>query len=248
MSDRRDPAHERAHFEDVVARCGAVYWAERTAAGKRRRDLRGALVVRTAEGMARRLERVLEIGCGTGEYTRPLAAATPATVVAVDVTPSALRIARVSLPVNVRLSGADVEHLPFSDGAFDAVVGNAVLHHLRLECVVPELMRVLRPGGVLVFAEPNMLNPHVALERNVRWIGRWLDNSPGETAFVRWRLCRTLRALGLHDVRARPFDFLYPLTPERLIPLVERLGRALERTPLLAEVAGSLLITARTAE
>jgi SAM-dependent methyltransferase len=245
VSGRRDPARERAHFEDVVARRGALYWAERTAAGKRRRDLRGALVARAAEAVAGRLDRVLEIGCGTGEYTRPLAAATPATVIAVDVTPAALLLARPDLAANVRLVAADVECLPFPDCSFDAVVGNAILHHLRLGRAVREIMRVVRPAGALAFAEPNMLNPHVALERNVRWIGRLLDNSPGETAFMRWRLCRNLRALGLTEVRARPFDFLYPLTPARLVPLVERLGRVLERTPLVAEVAGSLLITAR---
>jgi SAM-dependent methyltransferase len=124
-------------------------------------------------------------------------------------------------------------------------VGHAVLHHLRLDRALPELLRVLRPGGRLCFAEPNMLNPQVFLERNVPFIGRWLENSPGETAFTRWGLRRTLARLGLVDIAIRPFDFLYPLTPERLVPAMERLGRVLERTPLVAEIAGSLLISAR---
>ena len=98
------------------------------------------------------------------------------------------------------VTAADVEALPFRSGAFDAVVGNAVLHHLRLDRAVPELLRVVRPGGAICFAEPNMLNPQVFLERNVRWIGRLLDNSPGETAFVRWRLRRELG--GVAEVRS----------------------------------------------
>ena len=44
---------------------------------------------------------------------------------------------------------------------------------------------------------------------------------------------------------ARPFDFLYPLTPARWIGVVERIGRLLERVPGVAEIAGSLLIRAR---
>ena len=55
-----------------------------------------------------------------------------------------------------------------------------------------------------------------------------MNNSPGETAFVRWRLRRTVAALGLAGVSIRPFDFLYPMTPP----------------PLVTEVAGSRLITA----
>lgn len=245
MPSRHDPTRERAHFEQVIARRGALYWAERTAAGRYRRDRRAALLVRSAEHVAGRLRHVLEVGCGTGEYTRPLAARTTATVVAVDLTPAALALARATQERDTRLAAADVERLPFPADTFDAALGNAVLHHLRLERAMPEILRVVRPGGALAFAEPNMLNPQVALERNVRWIGRLLDNSPDETAFLRWRLRRRLEALGLSEVRVVPFDFLYPLTPPALIPVVERLGRLLERTPLLAELAGSLLITAR---
>ena len=45
----------------------------------------------------------------------------------------------------------------------------------------------------------------------------------------------------------RGFDSLYPLTPVRLIPLVEWLGRVLERLPVFSEIAGSLLISGRKA-
>ena len=65
---------------------------------------------------------------------------------------------------------------------------------------------------------------------------------------MRWRLRPLLGHLGLVGVTVRPFDFLYPLTPARLIPVVERLGRVLERAPLVAEIAGSLLVTARKPE
>jgi SAM-dependent methyltransferase len=246
--ERRDPARERAHFAAVSAGHGELYWAERTAAGRRRRQIRSALLAAAAGVAGVGGRRVLEVGCGTCEYTRPFAARTGATVIAVDVTPELLVRAGGALPANVRRAAADVERLPFADGVFDAVVGNAVLHHLRLERAVPELARVLRPGGAFCFAEPNFLNPQVFLERTVPWLGRWLENSPDEIAFTRWRLRATLERLGLAAVRVRPFDFLYPLTPAPLIGAVERLGRALERTPLVAEIAGSLLVTARRPE
>jgi SAM-dependent methyltransferase len=242
--DVRDPHRERDHFESLLAARGALYWAEKTAAGQRRRVIRSRLLAACA-AVDGRQAHILEVGCGIGDYTRGVAAATPATIVSVDVAPNLVAHAQTSRPANVRFVAADVEALPFASGAFDAVVGNAVLHHLRLDRTVPEMLRVLRPGGRFCFAEPNMLNPQVFLERNVRWIGRRLDNSPGETAFVRWRIRPELARLGLVDVHARPFDFLYPLTPARWITAVERLGRALERVPGVAEIAGSLLITGR---
>jgi SAM-dependent methyltransferase len=245
--DVRDPHCERDHFEALLAARGALYWAEKTAAGHRRRVIRSRLLALGARAVDRRA-RLLEVGCGIGDYTRGIAAATAGSVVSLDVAPGLVAHAGATRPANVRFLAADVERLPFASGTFDAVVGNAVLHHLRLDRTVPEMLRVLKPGGRLCFAEPNMLNPQVFLERNVRWIGRRLDNSPGETAFVRWRLRPTLERLGVADVEARPFDFLYPLTPARLIPAVERLGRLLERLPGVAEIAGSLLISGRKPE
>lgn len=242
--DRRDPLRERDHFEALLAVRGALYWAERTAAGQRRRAIRSRLLA-TYAGVTAPGGRILEVGCGIGDYTRGLAASTAAQVVSLDIAPGLVAHAQHDRPERVRFVAADIEKLPFDAGRFDAVVGNAVLHHLRLDRAVPEMLRVLAPGGRLCFAEPNMLNPQVFLERNVRWIGERLDNSPGETAFIRWRVRRTLAELGVENVHARPFDFLYPLTPAPLIGTVEKIGRVLERLPGVAEIAGSLLISGR---
>lgn len=239
----REPASEREHFERVVTTRGSLYWADRTAAGRRRREVRAALLMAAVH--AEPAWRMLEIGCGTGEYTRAFGFLTPASLVSVDVAPVLASHARTGAGPNVQTAAADVEALPFRGEAFDAITGNAVLHHLRLERALPELLRVLRPGGRFCFAEPNFLNPHVFLERTVPFIGHWLDDSPGETAFTRWGLRRQLTQLGLVEVTVRPFDFLYPLVPAPLVRAIERLGHALERTPLVAEFAGSLLITAR---
>jgi SAM-dependent methyltransferase len=49
--------------------------------------------------------------------------------------------------------------LPFPDRTFDAVLGKQILHHLDLRVAVPEIARVLRPGGRAVFLEPLIHNP-----------------------------------------------------------------------------------------
>ena len=51
------------------------------------------------------------------------------------------------------------EMLPFADGSFDAVLGKQILHHLDMTIAIPEIARVLRPGGRAVFLEPLIHNP-----------------------------------------------------------------------------------------
>lgn len=244
-TERGRRQREQRHFHAAVARGDAVYWADRSAAGRRRQEIRAALLQRSADLERVPAARLLDIGCGTGVYSRLLARHTRANVVGVDVTVSLLHTTQRASPANLRFAAADASELPFPGETFDAVVGNAVLHHLPLERSVPELIRVLKPGGRFCFAEPNLLNPHVFLERNIPWLRRWLENSPDEVAFIRWRLRSTLGAFGLVDVSIEPFDFLYPLTPRPLIRALEAAGSILERTPGLREIAGSLLILAR---
>jgi hypothetical protein len=96
----------------------------------------------------------------------------------------------------------------------------------------------------MVFAEPNLLNPHIAFTYFVGPRGLF-GLSDDEMAFTRFNARARLAAAGFTDVAVLPYDFLHPLVPPLLIEAVLRLGRVLERTPLVREIAGSLLIHAR---
>jgi SAM-dependent methyltransferase len=61
--------------------------------------------------------------------------------------------------VTIEFLRADAERLPFADGSFARVWGNAILHHLDLAIAARELHRVLQPGGFAVFCEPWGENP-----------------------------------------------------------------------------------------
>jgi SAM-dependent methyltransferase len=104
---------------------------------------------------------VLDHGCGHGMAAVVLARR-GARVTAFDLSPGylaeAARRARAN-GVAVAFVRADGERLPFADGRFDRVWGNAILHHLDLAVAARELRRVLRPGGVAVFCEPWGENP-----------------------------------------------------------------------------------------
>jgi SAM-dependent methyltransferase len=187
---------------------------------------------------------VLELGCGTGYFTRELARS-GADVVAIDVSPELLEIAKANCSVsNVRYEIQNAYALSYRDDVFDSVVGSSVLHHLEIEEALREIYRVLKPSGTIYFTEPNMLNPQIAVQKNVPWVKRKLGDSPDETAFFRWRLRHLLEEKGYRDVRIDPFDFLHPKTPVPLVDRLDVLGRFLENIPVISEFAGSLYIRA----
>ena len=187
---------------------------------------------------------VLELGCGTGHFTRELARS-EAEILAVDLSPQLLEIARThsSMP-NVRYEIQNACALRCADAVFDSVVGSSVLHHLDMKEALPEIYRVLKQHGSIHFTEPNMLNPQIAIQKNIPWVKWKLGDSPDETAFFRWPLRRLLEQTGFRDVHINPFDFLHPKTPGFLVNPVSGFGGFLERVPLIGEFAGSLYVRA----
>jgi hypothetical protein len=102
----------------------------------------------------------------------------------------------------------------------------------------------LKIGGTMCFTEPNMLNPQIAIQKNVPSIKRKLGDSPDETAFFRWPLRSLLEKIGYRQIRIQPFDFLHPKTPIALMDRLDAVGRFLENVPVISEFAGSLYVRA----
>jgi 2-polyprenyl-6-hydroxyphenyl methylase / 3-demethylubiquinone-9 3-methyltransferase len=103
--------------------------------------------------------RVLDVGCGGG-YLAESVARVGAQVSAVDLSVPTIEAARrhsqaAGLAIDYR--AADAAALPFSDASFDAVVSSDFLEHVmdRLDAVLAEQVRVLRPGGLLGFETVN---------------------------------------------------------------------------------------------
>ncbi len=114
---------------------------------------------------------VIEIGCGTGTFSRRLGAhfsgeghrnritgtaavlPTPHThILALDFSPEMIRIARersTQFP-NIEFELADVCERDFPDESFDCIATVATLHHLPYEETLVKMKAALRPGGVLL--------------------------------------------------------------------------------------------------
>ena len=98
--------------------------------------------------------RVLESGCGQGEYVR-LLERPGRTVVGADQAHRALARAHRDTPT-LLLATADVSRLPFPDGAFDAILSLGVVEHFEAGPSVPlsEQRRLLAPEGRLILTVP----------------------------------------------------------------------------------------------
>lgn len=100
-------------------------------------------------------QRIVEIGCGTGNLTVRAKKACPgADIVGTDPDPRALRRAeRKTKGMNgIGFTRAYAQDLPFGDGEFDLALSSMMLHHLDEATKVAataEVFRVLRPGGRL---------------------------------------------------------------------------------------------------
>jgi SAM-dependent methyltransferase len=233
-------AKEIQHGRFLAQHGAGEIWNWKGPAGK----LRWVRRVKMLSNHLRAEMSVLELGCGTGYFTRELARS-GADIVAIDVSPELLEIAKVDCSApNVHYQIQNACALEYPDAVFDSVVGSSVLHHLEINEAVHEIYRVLKPGGTIYFTEPNMLNPQIAIQKNIPWVKRKLGDSPDETAFFRWPLGRLLKEAGFRDVQIDPFDFLHPKTPASFVNTVNATGRFLENVPVVSEFAGSLYIRA----
>jgi SAM-dependent methyltransferase len=115
-------------------------------------EVAGALVRAAFPDLTR--VRVLEVGVGQGSLARRLIEA-GADVTGLDLTSPATIEGFHAFAVHDLNTGT----LPFDDAAFDVLVSTEVLEHLRAPfLVLSEMVRVLRPGGLLVLTIPNYWN------------------------------------------------------------------------------------------
>lgn len=238
MSSRIE--REKLHDSKIKENAEDV-WGWTTPGGKLRAQRRADYFLTLTQMNAQ--SKVLEIGCGTGLFTEKVSSS-GAHIIATDLSEDLLLVARKKNIPNCIFEEADAHQLKYADASFDIVFGSSILHHLDMLVSLKEVYRVLKPGGKMVFAEPNMLNPQILIQKNVPFIKKWLGDSPDETAIVRWKLNKQLAQIGFKNSTIFPYDFLHPYTPQGMIGFVKGLGAAIEKTPLLKEIAGSVIIYA----
>lgn len=114
--------------------------------------------------------RILEIGSGTGAFTKALLE-TEAQVYATDISSHSLKVIRTQFKKfnNLITKVADMEALPFGDNSFELVTSAGSLSYGDNTIVMNEIFRVLKPGGFFISVDSLNHNPVYRLNRLIHY-------------------------------------------------------------------------------
>jgi len=154
-------------------------------------------------------KKVLEVGCGTGRFSKPLKEQ-GAELTVLDIGENLVR----SVSENLRCEGVvgDACKLPFEDKTFDIIISSECIEHtLDPDEAIKEICRLCRRGGCVCLTTPNKLwYPVLVLSerlglRKFSGIENWIFPSKAQ---------RIMRANGIKDIKLRgchlwPFQLKY---------------------------------------
>lgn len=184
---------------------------------------------------------VLDIGCGTGALAVRVRKA-GYQVAGIDTSKGMLRVLKARTP-SVDAVAACSMTLPFADDRFDLVYCVAVMHHIAEETSVQrtlrEMIRVTKPGGLLLVWDHNPRNPYWRL-----LMARVPQDTGEERLIPEKEILAGLRAGGATPIRSQQLSFVPDFTPPSLLGLAARIERVAERTPGLRRLCAHNVILA----
>lgn len=177
-------------------------------------------------------ERVLEAGCGMGRYTLILARQ-GIKVEGMDISPVLLDKMRTYAGVgfDIPLYCADVLQFPSElEGRFDAVIGFFTLHHFHnLTKCFEAMTSLLKPGGRIVFLEPNPFNPlyyiQILITPGMTWQG-----DKGILSMRPDLIFKAMKSAGLSRLTMTRFGFFPPFIAN--LKWGQKFEKVLESIPL----------------
>jgi ubiquinone/menaquinone biosynthesis C-methylase UbiE len=180
-------------------------------------------------------DHVLDVGCGTGDDARAIAALVRGVaVVGIDRSEERVREAQaqtLGLPRPVEFRVGDAYTLPFEDASFDACRADRVFHHLVDPLrALREMVRVARAGGRVVVCDTDYDALIVEAGAGPALARRILQHHADrmESGRVGRQLPALLRDAGLRDVAVEAYAAVATAYDEEVLKLRDKAARAVE--------------------
>jgi ubiquinone/menaquinone biosynthesis C-methylase UbiE len=189
-------------------------------------------------------KEIIEIGCGTGEYTRLLAMYYPnSKIYAFDISPNMVKLAQNKCKQfpNISFFVASVYSLPYRH-YFDLTCGFYILHHLNVERAIKSIDSTICKDGTISFFEPNLLNPIVYIIKNTPWIKEKLGDTPTEYAINALTVNKCLNGYRKILLKTNEFTPIIKHLPLFIMKRIDRISQTLRVIPLLNYLGGTVEI------
>ncbi len=176
-------------------------------------------------------ERIMEVGCGMGKFTLPLVGR-GYTIIGLDLSPFLLQklLEYNNNRFRIPLLACDVLDMPEDfQGQLDTVLGFFTLHHMHApDIVFTSLYRQCRPGGRVVFIEPNPLNPlyylQIMFSKGMEW-----QAEKNILLLTPRKLKKAAALAGFQSVVIKRYGAFPPVLFK--YPLFQKIERIIERIP-----------------
>jgi SAM-dependent methyltransferase len=211
--------------------------------------------------------RVVDCGCGAGDYVHALR---QLGADAWGIEYSREKLASAPAPVAGRVAVGDLHHIALGEGTMDLALLNEVLEHVPDDrCALREVHRVLTPGGMLLIFSPNRRYPFETHGAYVKGSTRRIPHYVPFVPYVPLSLARRFAHFWARNywpgelrrlVRGAGFDIMHtdyvwqtfegisnhqPASIARTKGLLRVLSSSLERVPLIRTLGVSQVIVAR---
>ena len=173
--------------------------------------------------------KVLDVACGTGDFTIEIArkVAAGSEVIGVDISEGMMEIGKEKMlktGVTAEMTVADCEALPYDQNTFDRIaVGFGVRNFEHLDLGLREMCRVLKPDGKLVILELSLPSNRLVrgcymlyFQKILPMVGGFLSGDRGAYEYLRTSVLRfpepdkfieMLKSAGFEQVEHRPLTF-----------------------------------------
>lgn len=167
-------------------------------------------------------KKILDVGCGNGDFDNYIAITYNADITAVDFSTEGIKVAKEKKEkfnsVSNTFTVADAQELPFVDESFDFVISCECLEHVPdPQKMINELYRVVKKKGTVILTTENYSNAYAYYIAFLKLTGKSYDSGssvqPIEHFFVFWKVKKKFQTAGFSSMKTYSKQYVLLLIP-----------------------------------